>query len=397
MKKILILLLVLSVILGTAACGAASKEPEATPVPATEAPVPAEAAPAPEATPEPVPETTPEPTPEATPEPTPTPSPAALLGPVISVSGERYPETLTAGKKFGIKGIVSASSGVLTEVYAKVTDSNGKIAISSQIYRPNKPTLDIHETINNDLSFGQLGAGTYTYTVTATADDSGRKTTTDIIVRQFTVKEYAAAPIADQATDTAIYKSVLDAYSRAFSEGWDRQTLEDNGLNSFYGLSDAGSRLNEIGYAFLDLDSNGTDELILGYVADGPKGNLDDIYAIINGQPVHAVKGWERNLYWLGRTGVIYNRGSGGAAYTLISASYFSTSEPDYLLQKDFLYSDVDSNGVYFWQYFNHYVEPFTGVKTSSAYTTEARAAELMDIWGADTGVINYTPFSQYK
>ena len=270
MKKILVLLLVLSVILGTAACGAASKEPEATPVPATEAPVPAEAAPAPEATPEPVPETTPEPTPEATPEPTPTPSPAALLGPVISVSGERYPETLTAGKKFGIKGIVSASSGVLTEVYAKVTDSNGKIAISSQIYRPNKPTLDIHETINNDLSFGQLGAGTYTYTVTATADDSGRKTTTDIIVRQFTVKEYAAAPIADQATDKALYKSVLDAYSRAFSEGWDRQTLEDNGLNSFYGLSDAGSRLNEIGYAFLDLDSNGTDELILGYVADGP-------------------------------------------------------------------------------------------------------------------------------
>ena len=198
MKKILILLLVLSVILGTAACGAASKEPEATPIPATEAPVPAEAAPAPEATPEPVPETTPEPTPEATPEPTPTPSPAALLGPVISVSGERYPETLTAGKKFGIKGIVSASSGVLTEVYAKVTDSNGKIAISSQIYRPNKPTLDIHETINNDLSFGQLGAGTYTYTVTATADDSGRKTTTDILVRQFTVKEYAAAPIADE-------------------------------------------------------------------------------------------------------------------------------------------------------------------------------------------------------
>ena len=40
MKKILVLLLVLSVILGTAACGAASKEPEATPVPATEAPVP---------------------------------------------------------------------------------------------------------------------------------------------------------------------------------------------------------------------------------------------------------------------------------------------------------------------------------------------------------------------
>ena len=52
---------------------------------------------------------------------------------------------------------------------------------------------------------------------------------------------------------------------------------------------------------------------------------------------------------------------------------------------------------MYFWQYFNHYVEPFTGVKTSSAYTTEARAAELMDIWGADTGIINYTPFSQYK
>ena len=42
MKKILILLLVLSVILGTAACGAASKEPEATPVPETEAPVPAD-------------------------------------------------------------------------------------------------------------------------------------------------------------------------------------------------------------------------------------------------------------------------------------------------------------------------------------------------------------------
>ena len=143
MKRFTAILLVLLLALSLAACGQKATEQNAT----------VQNAPAPTA----APEATVEPT--ATPEPTPTPIPADLL-PVIKILEERSPEQLVQGRKFGVRGIVYTEKGVLTEVFAKVNDADGNTVLSSNIYKPNEARIDLHSSVNNDLSSGKLEAGT---------------------------------------------------------------------------------------------------------------------------------------------------------------------------------------------------------------------------------------------
>ena len=179
MKRFTAILLVLLLALSLAACGQKATEQNAT----------VQNAPAPTA----APEATVEPT--ATPEPTPTPIPADLL-PVIKILDERSPEQLVQGRKFGVRGIVYTEKGVLTEVFAKVNDADGNTVLSSNTYKPNEARIDLHSSVNNDLSFGKLEAGTYTYIVTATANNDGAIVKTDVVKRVFTVSTDGAAQVA---------------------------------------------------------------------------------------------------------------------------------------------------------------------------------------------------------
>lgn len=70
-----------------------------------------------------------------------------------------------------------------------------------------------------------------------------------------------------------------------------------------------------IGYARLDIDGNGIEELLFGeYGNDGFGQVIYDIYTISNGEMLHTVFGWERNYYFLCGNGIIGNHGSNGAA-----------------------------------------------------------------------------------
>ena len=127
------------------------------------------------------------------PEPTATPAPSAeepvqkpAQKPSISVSGNNTPGSLQQGGNFGIRGTVYTDCGMITELYGAIYDSNGN-AVQTSRHSPNVSSVNLRYTINNDLVFGNLGAGSYTYYVEATAVNGGETATNTVIYDSFNV------------------------------------------------------------------------------------------------------------------------------------------------------------------------------------------------------------------
>ena len=89
--------------------------------------------------------------------------------------------------------------------------------------------------------------------------------------------------------------------------------------------------LNNVGYTYVDLDSDGTYELIFGVLKNGnvkyaPEDSIERAYAIVNQKIIKICEGGNRSLIWLGKDGCIYNYGSGGAAYDGLTRVHYDPS-----------------------------------------------------------------------
>lgn len=118
--------------------------------------------------------------------------------PVLSISGQNLPQDQKLGANFGIRGTISTDCGTITELYGAILDANGN-TVCSGWYTPNSTTVDLRTTINNDLVFGTLSAGNYTYYVQARAENNGQQTVQTMIEHGFTV-----SAAESQQTDPAL-------------------------------------------------------------------------------------------------------------------------------------------------------------------------------------------------
>lgn len=116
----------------------------------------------------------------------------------------------------------------------------------------------------------------------------------------------------------------------------------------------------EIWYALLDLDDNGTDELLLMYSYDNDHGHFDqvlEIYTITNGQLDHIESCWDRSRYYVEADKTLYYVGNGGYAYItwnfvyldgnklVVYDSYYSTNEIDGEMQDEVYVFHVNGTG----------------------------------------------------
>lgn len=101
-------------------------------------------------------------------------------------------------------------------------------------------------------------------------------------------------------------------------------------------IQEYGFDLSNIGYTYVDLDSDGTFELIMGvlykeeYTLKYGSPRIDYIfreYALIDGKVVKIGEGGNRWCHWLGSDGIIYELGSGGAGDWGISKLHFRASK----------------------------------------------------------------------
>ena len=121
--------------------------------------------------------------------------------PNISISDVTAPSNMAVGKNCGLRGIVSTDKGRLVSVCGEIYNSSGQ-AIQRSKYQPNSTSLNIKNTINNDLKFGTLPADNYTYEITAVALNGSQASKAIILSVPFTVGNsvnYTLTPVPTSA------------------------------------------------------------------------------------------------------------------------------------------------------------------------------------------------------
>ncbi|MBQ2040682.1 MAG: hypothetical protein II482_00890 [Lachnospiraceae bacterium] len=116
-----------------------------------------------------------------------------------------------------------------------------------------------------------------------------------------------------------LYPEVLAKHVKAISEGWSADKLEKAGMSPMYyamSLTGDGDVLDRIGYAYMDMNNDGIDELMIGEITDDEnlKGIVYDLYTMADREPVHVVSGWARNRFFVSGRSMLANEYSNGAA-----------------------------------------------------------------------------------
>ena len=117
------------------------------------------------------------------------------------------------------------------------------------------------------------------------------------------------APTESGAVIPEAYQPVIAKYVTALTEHWGGEACSNADISILVSYATSPS---ELGYALLDLDNDGTDELIIAN--DAERQVIYDLYSLVDGKLVHVFTGWDRNSYELREGFRILNIGSNGAA-----------------------------------------------------------------------------------
>lgn len=117
------------------------------------------------------------------------------------------------------------------------------------------------------------------------------------------------APTESGTAIPEAYQPVVAKYVTALTEHWGGEACSNADISILVSYATSPS---ELGYALLDLDNDGTDELIIAN--DAERQVIYDLYSLVDGKLVHVFTGWDRNSYELREGFRILNIGSNGAA-----------------------------------------------------------------------------------
>ena len=244
-KSAAALTLAVSILLTLTGC---SGKPDAVPTPTA----------AVQETPTPTPEPTPEPTaaPAPTPEPTATPNPNI---PVITVVDATEPSDMKAGNVVDIRGVVKTDKGQLTNVTGRLL-KDGEV-VQEYAYVPYSPEFSLAGTLNASMHFADLGAGEYTYQLTAAAENKGETVETVLIDKKFTLYLESAQNSTQTETaqpETSAAPAPVQSAAPAASNG-----KKEYAAQTTYDTSNAGIIWN---YFVEQFDSPYTAAAILGCI-----------------------------------------------------------------------------------------------------------------------------------
>ena len=117
------------------------------------------------------------------------------------------------------------------------------------------------------------------------------------------------APTESGTAIPEAYQPVIAKYTTALTEHWGGEACSNADISILVSYATSPS---ELGYALLDLDNDGADELIIAN--DAERQVIYDLYSLVDGKLVHVFTGWDRNSYELREGFRILNIGSNGAA-----------------------------------------------------------------------------------
>ena len=140
-----------------------------------------------------------------------------------------------------------------------------------------------------------------------------------------------------------------------------------------------------LGYAVMDIDGDGTDELLFGEMGPDITGTpIYDLYTIADWELVHVFDGWDRSRYYLTTDGGIMHQGSDSAFHSF--TAYYAYANRELQLLRSVIY-DWNKNKSEPW--FQSFVSEMDA--STALPITESEAQAIMDLY---SGVqIEMTPF----
>ena len=155
----------------------------------------------------------------------------------------------------------------------------------------------------------------------------------------------------------AAYQSVLSSYRAAYQYGGHTAQYAAS-----YGLSQMITHSTHVGYAFKDLNKDGTPELfIAGLNTDNQARNVVyDVYTLIGGVPSRLAVSSEGNLFYLCTDNALLNSGSVGSGYSHYFIYRFSNNRLDSLEGYMSCFTGSESDG-YYYQKGNYSPTPRAG------------------------------------
>ena len=96
------------------------------------------------------------------------------------------------------------------------------------------------------------------------------------------------------------YSQQIARYYTAISNQWDENAYFEHEMSPLAANYYEGNPLNNVGFALLDLDGDGTEELVIGAIMNAQKDPLVfEIWTLKNGEPVILAQSGSRNRYYL--------------------------------------------------------------------------------------------------
>ncbi|MBE6642610.1 MAG: hypothetical protein E7615_03020 [Ruminococcaceae bacterium] len=123
------------------------------------------------------------------------------------------------------------------------------------------------------------------------------------------------------------YNKLLDNYYKLIANPENEALYFEGATGIIEAVCSLGDEaLNTIGYAFLDIDSDGIEELFIGILSKNVESVKNELYAVYthNGEkPVLLLEGMARSAYsYIGKQSFFYH-GSGGVAYSFFGEYVF--------------------------------------------------------------------------
>ena len=147
--------------------------------------------------------------------------------------------------------------------------------------------------------------------------------------------------------DYGSYDDLITTVAAGVSGGFTEE--QEDELNLSYNIVHADPSYETIGYTELDLDGDGTKELLLGSNdTDGDASHIYNVYTLVDGQMVQVLTGWDRNCYYLCQDNIIANEGANGASNYCTT---FYTYSAGTLTLKESVYYNADKDADNPWFY----------------------------------------------
>lgn len=233
-------------------------------------------------------------TPIPTPQPTPVPTPAGTVGAKVVITKNPTSESLSIG---GTTWFIAHASNASAVTWQAVSP-DGRTYTAGEALSLH-PGLKLSGVNDDTLTIQNIPLSLNGWGFQARFDGAGNSA----------VSTAAYVYVGDYVT---AYQSVLNAYRDAYQYGG--HTAEYARQN---GLSEVIAHSPHVGYAFKDLNKDGTPELFIGGVNPDAFARLIvyDVYTLVNGVPVRLAVSTDNDRFYLRSDSTLLNGGSEGKRY----------------------------------------------------------------------------------